>query len=1215
MKSGIGGICRVKHFAHHFGELKRFRLVARLKRGTKNVFGSHPDIAADRTSWCYFPDLFFFRRKNMKVHNLSPRKHLSFCGFATFLLFLVFSPVFAATLRVPTTTYPTIQSAIDAADWFDTVLVADGTYKGGANKDLDFEGKTITVKSENGPANCIIDCEGVGRGFYFHSDEGPESQVSGFTIRNGYADNGGGIYIGSYYNSSPTISNCIVINNEATYQYGGGGGIYVGDDCYPKITSCTVTNNIAQHYGGGIYSEGYGDFMDCAINGNYAEDRGGGVYCDASSANFNGCTIQDNSTGDAESDGGGIFVNSGSNIFINCIVTGNSAYDDGGGFYLYSSSPTITNCTVSDNSVEDKGGGIYFYGSSPKIWNTIFWGDTPNEYYISSGTPQFHNCDVPGGHIDQDPLFMGDGNYRLTSASPVINKGSNDATRLPQQDKDGHWRILNTTVDIGAYEYSGNLQAPSISTGAASSVMERTATLNGTVNPNGFRTQYHFQFGTTTGYGMVTPVADAGMSTTVTSVENIRSRLQPATTYHYRLTATNGFQTVYGSERTFTTEPLPPTIITRAATAVNSTQPTLNGTVNPNGETTTYFFEYGTTTAYGNTSETKSADAGDNDLAIFVGITDLTQNTVYHYRVVAQNNSGKSYGADETFTTSIYAGNTLRVPMAYLTIQDAINAAVDGDTVLVADGTYKGEKNKDLGFEGKSITVKSENGPANCIIDCEGEGRGFCFDSDEEPEAEVSGFTIKNGYASDGGGIYIGGYFDSSPTVSNCIVTGNKATFSYGGGGGIYVGDDCYPKITNCIITDNIAYHYGGGIYSEDGYGDFMDCTISGNYAEDRGGGVYCDYSGATFNRCIIQNNRTGKAESDGGGVFVNSGSNIFSNCIVTGNSTWDDGGGFYLYSSSTTITNCTVSGNSVESNGGGVFFYDSSPKIWNCIFWGDTPNEFYVYSGTPEIHYSDIEGGYSGTGSIDSDPLFVGNGDYHLTSNQLPSPCINAGVDYAPELPSTDKDGNARIIDGRPDMGAYEYEKLSPIAITGAVSGVTGTSAILQGVVYPQGANTQYYFQYGTTEAYGQTSPYTDAGAGKSGKSVDYSITGLGTATEYHYRVAARNINFTAYGSDQTFTTDVSYVYVNKNDETCGGKTPCYTAIQTAIDAAGSGSVVKIAAGTYTETFILNQSKSLTLTGGWDSSYTGQTPGSTIIKAPKATQGSLTLQNVFIKP
>ena len=108
-------------------------------------------------------------------------------GISILFLILVGS-VQAGTIHVPGD-YPTIQAGIDAASDGDTVVVADGIYTGEGNANMDFGGKAITVRSENGPANCIIGC-GCGedtRAFYFHNDEGPDSVVKGFTIRGGKA--------------------------------------------------------------------------------------------------------------------------------------------------------------------------------------------------------------------------------------------------------------------------------------------------------------------------------------------------------------------------------------------------------------------------------------------------------------------------------------------------------------------------------------------------------------------------------------------------------------------------------------------------------------------------------------------------------------------------------------------------------------------------------------------------------------------------------------------------------------------------------------------------------------------------------------------------------------------------------------------------------------------------------------------------------------------
>jgi hypothetical protein len=119
------------------------------------------------------------------------------------------------------THYPTIQAAINAANDGDTVLVADGTYTGSGNRDIDFNGKAITVRSKNGPNNCIIDCNGTTanphRGFYFHSGENTNSILDGFTVTGGYAYSDDIAFSGGMYNSgNATITNCVLYNDIAS---------------------------------------------------------------------------------------------------------------------------------------------------------------------------------------------------------------------------------------------------------------------------------------------------------------------------------------------------------------------------------------------------------------------------------------------------------------------------------------------------------------------------------------------------------------------------------------------------------------------------------------------------------------------------------------------------------------------------------------------------------------------------------------------------------------------------------------------------------------------------------------------------------------------------------------------------------------------------------------------------------------------------------------
>ena len=382
---------------------------------------------------------------------------------------------------------------------------------------------------------------------------------------------------------------------------------------------------------------------------------------------------------------------------------------------------------------------------------------------------------------------------------------------------------------------------------------------------------------------------------------------------------------------------------------------------------------------------------------------------------------------------------TIRVPSEQATIQAGIDAAVAGDTVLVADGTYTGEGNRDIDFKGKAITVQSENGYGNCIIDCEGDGRGFYFHSGEGGTSTLSGFTIRNGLVSGtekGGGIYFsqssptisnctitlntgytgGGIYSifSNPKVSNCVISGNTAT----NGGGIYCTDSS-PSIMNSTITANAAHGDGGGIYCGGSASPVITkCNISENEAYNQGGGIYCGYWTSTFSPspdiigCIIRNNI---ARSNGGGIYAYNSYAKVTNCLISGNKAFQGAGIFGTNNTSLKINNCTIGSNNADAYGGGIRVY-SYDVLTNSIFWQNTPDGIY---GDPTVTYSDIQGGYTGEGNIDSNPKFISETDYRLTSS---SPCIDTGTSNG--APDIDIDGNPRPQGNGYDMGAYESDQ-----------------------------------------------------------------------------------------------------------------------------------------------------------------------------------------------
>ena len=272
-------------------------------------------------------------------------------------------------------------------------------------------------------------------------------------------------------------------------------------------------------------------------------------------------------------------------------------------------------------------------------------------------------------------------------------------------------------------------------------------------------------------------------------------------------------------------------------------------------------------------------------------------------------------------SSSMLFAATIRLPSEEPTIQAGIDASVDGDTVLVADGMYTGYGNKNLEYGGKAITVVSENGPEYTVIDCENSGRGFYFSNYEGQNSRLGGFTIRNGRVDgDGGGIYC---YAASPTMTDCTITNCSTQGLYvKEGGGISCKSWSSPTIVNCAISQNYANWAGGGISCRsESSPTIVNCPITGNVGAAGGGGISCNSeSSPTITNCTISGNR---AESLGGGIdCLNRSSPTILNCIITGNVADFYGhalGGGIHCSSSTTILNCNITGNVVEETGGGI--------------------------------------------------------------------------------------------------------------------------------------------------------------------------------------------------------------------------------------------------------------------------------------------------------
>ncbi len=407
------------------------------------------------------------------------------------------------------------------------------------------------------------------------------------------------------------------------------------------------------------------------------------------------------------------------------------------------------------------------------------------------------------------------------------------------------------------------------------------------------------------------------------------------------------------------------------------------------------------------------------------------------------------------------------VPSEYPTIQAAIDAAVDGDKVIIAPRTYTGEGNRDIDFKGKAITVRSidPNDPnivPATVIGCERQGRGFYLNGCAG--ATIAGLTITNGLAEAGGGIYIE---DSDVRIRNCRIIGNATE---NGQDGWWEDNPSLPPGQDATDGGD-----GGGIYCESSSATIVDCNISGNMTGTGGAWLTNYYRGDAGNG------------GNGGAVFSTMCLLSMEDCIINGNATgpggssesvWDwaasggCGGAVYIAGSNVTISHCSLSGNRTGDGGKGERVSGRGGE------GGCGAGIYCDQSCSIEIHGSDVRDNIAGTGGVPQGPGGDGAGIYctstvpllvgdcNITGNQAGQPpgsgypgasacgggiyCTLAKICNSTIADNSTADGRAELWGGDGGCGAGVYcvdsVQLTDCTISGNITGSGGEGFSEQG-------------------------------------------------------------------------------------------------------------------------------------------------------------------------